>query len=181
MDLLRWLVEVLEQCRAQPTDHVEFVAPVDIASALLVQPLQRHLVPREGKLGEDQDETVASVGNLLGETIDDQICTGHERFLDQTDCGVVEDPHPFMGIRVDHLDTVIARHEMPLSRKPLPDSKVLPETGAKEMKWKTAGRFGPVNRASGSPPMNQGDNFYTQGVRDVDTIISTPNRWGPSL
>jgi len=49
------------------------------------------------------------------------------------------------------------------------------------MKWKTAGRFGPVNRASDSPPAIQGDNFYTQGIGVVDTIISTTNRWDPSL
>ena len=30
------------------------------------------------------------------------------------------------------MDTVIARHEMPLSRKPLPDSKGLPGGGGKK-------------------------------------------------
>jgi len=60
---------------------------------------------------------------------------------------------------------------MPLSRKPLPDSRLLPGKGGKE-NWKTAGRFSPlcVPRGQLRAPLHyvQGRTYWSQGSRTSD-------------
>src|SRR6266480_6504634 len=101
VDFARRARKIFQERRTKPAFHFKLVAVIPIAAGFFAAPLQFEIGAGKRPSTENGTKTFISIGNASNDLIDHRINSGNEWFFRQTDCGIIEDPHPFVFVRRD--------------------------------------------------------------------------------
>ena len=107
VQLRRWLLEILEQCRTEPPFHALFGPAVHVAAAFFSGPVQHDLGVGEVARRENGDEALVGIRNVGCGPVDHGVRTADEGFLDQPHVRVIKNPHAFPLVGLDDEDRVL--------------------------------------------------------------------------
>ena len=113
VDPLWRAIKIFQESGAEPALHFQRGAVVPVPAELFTAPLELNLEAGKRLCGEDQGKTRFSVRDLLNQTIDDRIGAGHEWFLPQSHCRIIEDPQTSGFVRVNRDQLVDASAPFP--------------------------------------------------------------------
>jgi hypothetical protein len=98
--------KIFEEGGAEPAFELELFAPIPVAAGFGAPPLELNGVAGKWRGGEGEAKAFVGVGNVLDEAIDHLIDAGDERFAEETDGGVVEDPGALVSVWGDDSECV---------------------------------------------------------------------------